>query len=173
MTARSGSAGTGPVVLGRVGAPHGVQGWVKVHSYTDPPDGIAGYGAWDVVLGNEVRRVKVLESKRAGHAIAVRLEGVETREAAQGLSGAEVRVDRSELPEPGPGSYYWHDLVGLEASNREGQALGRVEEILEMPAHPVIVLRGDRERLVPLVRERLVAVDLGQGRLTLDWHPDD
>jgi 16S rRNA processing protein RimM len=51
--------------------------------------------------------------------------------------------------------------------------LGRVAEILEMPAHPVLVLEGDRQRLVPLVAERLVAVDLDAGRLTLDWHPDD
>ena len=160
-------------MLGKVGAPHGVQGWVKVHSYTDPPEGIAKYPVWDVVRGTEVRRMTVLEAKRAGGAVAVRLEGLDSREAAQGLTGAEVRVDRAELPEPGQGSYYWHDLIGLEASNREGQPLGRVGDILEYPAHPVLVLVGERERLVPLVPERLVAVDLGQGRLTLDWHPDD
>ena len=117
--------------------------------------------------------MKVLEAKRAGSAVAVRLEGLESREAAQGLTGAEVRVDRAELPEAGPGSYYWHDLIGLEATNREGQPLGRVGDVVEYPAHPVLVLVGERERLVPLVRERLVAVDLGQGRVTLDWHPDD
>jgi 16S rRNA processing protein RimM len=173
MTARTGEDGREPVVLGRVGAPHGVQGWVKVFSYTEPPEGITDYPEWDVVRGTEVRRMTVLESKRAGQGIAVRLEGIETREAAQMLSGAEVRIDRSELPEAGPGEYYWHDLVGLEASNRDGQSLGRVAEILELPAHPVIVLRGERERLVPLVPERLVAVDLAGGKLTLDWHPDD
>ena len=173
MTARTGEVGRETVVLGRVGAPLGVQGWVRIHSYTDPPEGIANYAALELARGADVRRVRVLETKRAGQGMAVRLEGIETREAAQMLSGAEVRVDRSELPDPGPGTYYWHDLIGLEASNRDGQRLGRVEEILELPAHPVIVLRGDRERLVPLVRERLVAVDLAGGRVTLDWHPDD
>jgi 16S rRNA processing protein RimM len=69
--------------------------------------------------------------------------------------------------------YYFADLVGLEAVNREGDALGRIAEILELPAHPVLVLHGDRERLVPLVQERLVKVDLDAGRLTLDWHRDD
>jgi 16S rRNA processing protein RimM len=115
----------------------------------------------------------VLESKRAGQAIAVRLEGVETREAAQMLTGAEVRVDRSELPAPEPGEYYWHDLVGLAAFNREGQSLGRATEVMELPAHPVLVLQGERERLVPLVPDRLVAVDLEAGKVTLDWHADD
>jgi 16S rRNA processing protein RimM len=165
--------GRPPVVLGRIGAPHGLLGWVKVFSYSDPPESIVDYPAWDVVRGTEVRRVTVLESKRAGQGIAVRIEGIDSREAAQMLSGAEVQVDRSELPEPGAGSYYWHDLVGLSASNRDGAALGRVAEVLELPAHPVLVLRGDRERLVPLVPDRLVAVDLAAGTMTLDWHPDD
>ena len=173
MTARSGGDGRQPVVLGKVGAPFGVRGWVKVFSYTDPPQGIASYPQWEVVRGTEIRRMTVLESKRAGQAIAVRLEGVETREAAQMLTGAEVRVDRSELPAPEPGEYYWHDLVGLAAFNREGQSLGRATEVMELPAHPVLVLQGERERLVPLVPDRLVAVDLEAGKVTLNWHADD
>lgn len=172
MTARTGGE-SGDVVLGKVGAPHGVQGWVKVFSYTDPPEGIAKYGECRIVRGAEVRRTRVLEAKRAGQAMAVRLEGVETRDAAQALTGAEIRVDRSALPPSAPGEFYWHDLVGLVAANREGQPLGRVAGFLEMPAHPLLVLEGDRERLVPLVPQRLVAVDLAAGTVTLDWHPDD
>jgi len=173
MTARTVGKGRQPVVLGKVGAAFGVQGWVKVFSCTVPPQGIASYPEWEVVRGSEVRRMAVLDSKRAGQAIAVRLEGIDTREAAQMLVGAEVRVDRSELPAPGPGEYYWHDLVGLAAFNRQGQALGRVAEVLELPAHPVLVLQGERERLVPLVADRLAAVDLDAGQVTLDWHVDD
>ena len=161
------------VVLGRIGAPFGVQGWVKVNSYTDPPEGIVNYASWELVRAGQAERRKVLDWKRAGRAVAVRLEGVGSREAAQGLTGCEVRVDRSELPPTAPGEYYWHDLVGLEAVNRDGVPLGRVTEVLELPAHPVLVLAGERERLVPLVRERLVSVDIAAGRMTLDWHPDD
>jgi 16S rRNA processing protein RimM len=161
------------VVLGRVGAPFGVQGWVKVNSYTDPPEGIAGYGSWELVRAGHAERRTVLEWKRAGRAVAVRLEGVDSRDAAQALTGCDVQVDRSELAPTASGEYYWHDLIGLEARNREGASLGRVEGVLEMPAHPVLVLRGERERLVPLVPERLVEVDLGAARVTLDWHPDD
>jgi 16S rRNA processing protein RimM len=163
------------VVLGRVGAPFGVHGWVKVTSYTEPVTRIADYGHWTLARdGRATKQVRVLESKRAGHGLAVKLEGVETREAAQTLTGAEVQVDRSELPPTGPKEHYLHDLVGLDAVNRDGVALGRLEEILDLPAHPVAVLRdGKVERLVPLVPERLVAVDLAAGRVTFDWHPDD
>jgi 16S rRNA processing protein RimM len=161
------------VVLGRIGAPFGVQGWVKVHSYTDPPEGIVKYASWDLWRAGRTERRALRDWKRAGGAMAVLLEGVGSREAARDLTGSEVRVDRAELPPTRPGEYYWHDLIGLEAVNRDGAALGRIESILELPAHPVLVLEGDRQRLVPLVRERLLAVELGAGRVTLEWHPDD
>jgi len=161
------------VVLGRVGAPFGVRGWVKVQSYTDPPEGIVSYVPWHLARNGSLGTRAVLDWKAAGRQIAVQLQGVDTREAAGALTGAEVRVERSALPPTAPGEYYWDDLVGLEAVSGDGEPLGRVAGILELPAHPVLVLKGGRERLVPLVRERLVDVDLGAGRLVLDWHPDD
>ena len=165
--------GRPPVVLGRIGAPHGLMGWVKVQSFTEPFEGIVKYGPWELARGASLGRRAVLEWKRAGSVIAVRLEGVGTREEAQALTGAEVLVERSALAEPGPGEVYWHDLMGLEAFSLTGAPLGRVTGVLELPAHPVLVLRGERERLVPLVPERMAGVDLEAGRLTLDWHPDD
>ena len=121
MTARAGNdSRSDVVVLGRVGAPFGVQGWVKVSSYTDPAEGIADYPAWTLVLGEMSRTVEVLESKRAGRGIAVKLAGIETIEAARGLTGAEVQVDRAELAPVEQGEFYLHDLVGLVACNREG-----------------------------------------------------
>jgi 16S rRNA processing protein RimM len=161
------------VVLGRIGAPFGVAGWVKVNSFTDPLEGIVEFGSWELVRAGQSERRRVLDWKRAGKAVAVQLEGVDTRDAAQELTGCEVQVERLELAPTAEREYYWHDLVGLEARNRDGVVLGRVEGVLDMPAHPVLVLAGDRERLVPLVPQRLVAVDFETGRVTLDWHPDD
>jgi 16S rRNA processing protein RimM len=171
--ARAGGEGDRPVVLGRIGAPFGVQGWLKVQSYTDPVEGIVKYPVWGLSRDGSLGRKAVLDWKRAGPGVAVRLEGVESREAAQALTGAEVCVERAELPPTAPGEYYWHDLIGLDAFSPQGVPLGRVAGILDLPAHPVLLLEGDRERLVPLVPERLAGVDLGAGRLTLDWHPDD
>jgi 16S rRNA processing protein RimM len=161
------------VVLGRVGAPFGVQGWLKVQSYTDPVEGVVDYPAWELHRGSSLGRRAVLEWKRAGSGLAVRLEGIDSLEAARALTGAEVRVERAELPPTAPGEHYWHDLIGLDAFSPAGVPLGRVAGILDLPAHPVLVLGGERERLVPLVQERLAGVDLDAGRLTLDWHPDD
>ena len=172
-TARPGNDGRA-VVLGRIGAPFGVQGWVKVKSYTDPPEGIASYSSWDLVRAGHAERRAVLDWKRAGRAVAVRLEGVESRDAAQALTGCDVRVERSELPPTAPGEYYWHDLIGSRgldaaAASRSGGSTGC------WSCRPIRCwcCAGERERLVPLVPERLVSVDLEAGRLTLDWHPDD
>jgi 16S rRNA processing protein RimM len=160
------------VVLGRFGAPFGVEGWVKLESYTEPPEQILAYRALRAgVAGGEVA---LLDWKRVGRGqIAVRVDGIASREAATGLRGTEVWVPRADLPPAAPGEYYFADLIGLKAVNREGDALGEVADILELPAHPVLVLRGERERLVPLVPERLIKVDLDAGRVTLDWHRDD
>jgi 16S rRNA processing protein RimM len=174
MAARTGDdSRRNVVVLGRVGAPFGVQGWVKVSSYTDPAGGIADYRTWTLVREGKSNVVEVLDSKRAGRGIAVQLAGVDTVESARALTGAEVQVSRAELPPAEAGEFYLHDLLGLDAVNREGQSLGRVDGFLELPAHPVAVLQGDRERLVPLVPDRIVEVDLEAGRITLDWHVDD
>jgi 16S rRNA processing protein RimM len=160
------------VVLGRFGAPFGVEGWVKLESYTKPPEQIVGYGGLRVGAAGGV--VAVRDWKRAGRGqLAVQVEGVSDRDAAAGLRGMELWVRRADLPPAEPGEYYFADLIGLEAVNAQGEPLGRVAEILELPAHPVLVVRGERERLIPLVRERLLGVNLDAGRMTLDWHRDD
>ena len=172
MCAASSSGAGRAVVLGRVGAPFGVHGWVKVTSYTDPPERIASYGDWRI--GPEGVRYEVRGHKRVGRGqLAVQLEGLTSPEAAQRLTGFDVWVERTALPELGPGEYYRDDLVGLEAYNAAGVALGRIGGFMELPAHPVVVLHGERERWVPLVRGRLLEVDLAAGRVTFDWHPDD
>jgi len=168
------SAGDGArfVVLGKFGAPFGVQGWVKVISFTEPPEGIASYRAWRI--GSSDTRRSILDWKRVGRGqIAVQLDGVLSPEAARLLTGEPISVERGELRELPSGEYYREDLLGLEAVNRDGQPLGIVDGFLELPAHAVVVLRGERERLVPLVSGRLVTVDLAAGRVTFDWHVDD
>jgi 16S rRNA processing protein RimM len=169
---RSAGNGSRVVVLGRIGGPFGVQGWVRVDSYTDPAENIASHGSLGFGLGGERRAV--VEWKRVGRGqLALRLEGVDSVEDARRLTGEQVWIGRDELRELPPGEYYRDDLIGLEAVNREGRALGVVDGFIELPAHPVVVLRGKRERLVPLAGGRLIGVDLAAGRVTFDWHEDD
>ena len=83
-----------------------------------------------------------------------------------------IAVPRSELPPLPEGEYYWQDLLGLRVVNCEGVELGEVAEIFATGANDVLVVRGERERLIPFVEPVVVKVDIEASRLTLDWGAD-
>ena len=88
--------------------------------------------------------------------------------------GADVAVHRRQLPAAEAGRYYWVDLIGLSVVNREGIALGTVIALMETGANDVLVVQGERERLIPFVLGRVVLdVDLEAGVIEVDWLPDD
>ncbi|MGA0099177.1 MAG: ribosome maturation factor RimM [Steroidobacteraceae bacterium] len=173
MTASPASPGSGWVGLGRIVGVFGVRGWVKVQSWTDPPEGILGYREW-WLEGDPQGPLKVTpeEGRRHGKLVVARLQGLTDRESAEGLRGREIRVPREHLPPTAPGEHYQVDLIGLEVFNREGVWLGRVDHFVEAPAHPVMVVLGDRERWLPLVRKHIDRVDLEAGRMVVDWDAD-
>lgn len=161
------------IVLGRVTGLFGVRGWVKVFSNTQPREGIANYSHWQLRLGNEWRSFVVEQGQSQGKGVIVKLEGVDDRDAAAALMGADIAIWREQLPPPAEGEIYWADLEGLEVVTVAGQALGRVSHLLETGANDVLVVRGERERLIPFVRGQVVTeIDLDGGRLVVDWDPD-
>jgi 16S rRNA processing protein RimM len=159
-------------VLGRLGGAFRFEGWIKVRSFTDPEENLLDYDSWLMAEQDQWRAVKVIDARTTSKEILVKLEGIDSREAAMVLSGREIGVMRSELPQTQSGEHYWDDLVGLQAHSPDGALLGRIEQILDMPAHGVLQIRGERQHLVPLVKERIIAVDLAAGRITLDWMAD-
>lgn len=169
------SAETGPdlVTVGKVAGLYGVRGWVKVYSHTEPRDNILKYSPWHLRLRDERWTMEVLEGRRHGKGIVASLTGCEDRDAARRLLGADIRVARSQLPPLAPDDYYWIDLVGLRVVNRDGVELGRVDHLLETGANDVLVVQGDRERLIPYVPADVVLqVDLQDGVLRVDWDAD-
>ncbi|MGL6250402.1 MAG: ribosome maturation factor RimM, partial [Billgrantia desiderata] len=109
--------------------------------------------------------------------------GVDSREAAERVAGAEILLPKAELPQLEGDEYYWHQLEGLTVVTREGVVLGRVAYLFETGANDVMVVKGDpqgeppaiddRERLLPfLPDEVIVAVDLAGGTMTVDWDPE-
>ena len=162
-----------PVILGRIGAPHGVRGRVRVQSYARPPESILEFRQWWLDAGDDwhVRTHSGAEVRANG--IVVSLEGCDSREAAAALRHAAIAVPRSELPTPEPDEYYWFDLVGLQVETTEGVSLGQVDHLFETGANDVLVVRGERERLIPWVQGRFVqSVDIAAGRIVVDWDPE-
>jgi 16S rRNA processing protein RimM len=157
------------IEVGRLGAAHGVRGWLRVQSFTDPPQRLFEWKRWRLQSGAEVN---VLEARPQGNGWIAQLEGIEDRDAAGRLSGQVVLVDRDELPATTGREYYRADLVGFEARTLEGVLLGVVDYFIDTPGNAVMVIKGTREYLVPMVAQYLRSVDQQSRRLVVDW-PED
>ncbi|WP_407922441.1 ribosome maturation factor RimM [Acidihalobacter prosperus] len=160
--------------MARVSAPFGVKGWVKVHSYAEPPEALLDFPVWQLGRAGEWHERRVIEGRaQSGPVLAVRFEDVEDRDQAALLRGLEVAIAREALADLPEGEYYWADLIGLTVVNADGSRLGAVERLMETGANDVLVVRGDRERLIPFIRPHVVrAIDLEAGELQVDWDAD-
>jgi 16S rRNA processing protein RimM len=156
--------------MGRVLAPYGVRGWLKVRPETEQPESLLSYRTWRLAADGGWRDYRLAEGRVHGGSILVaRLEGVDDRDQAARLQNMPIAVARSALPPAPEGEYYWADLIGLAVVNREGVELGVVDEMFATGANDVLVVRGDRERLIPFIESVVVEVDLRGSRLTVDW----
>lgn len=162
------------VALGRVTGAHGLQGWIKVYSDTSPRENIASYGRLYLDQGQGWQSWKVSSGRRQGKAVVLKLKGCKDREAAEALAGAAIAIRRDQLPElEAPDDYYWTDLEGLSVETVSGEPLGKVDHLFETGANDVLVVKGERERLVPFIWEQVILeVDLEDGRLVVDWDPE-
>ena len=117
--------------------------------------------------------MSVCEGKAHGKGIIARLDSIHDRDEATRLIGADIAVDREQLPQTAGDEYYWTDLIGLTVINREGITLGQVDYLLETGANDVLVIKGERERLIPFVLSHTVLdIDLVQRVLQVDWDVD-
>lgn len=147
-----------------------MKGWVRVFSYTDPRDNIVHYQPWYLRCDGTWQARRVAEGKRHGKGVIVRLEGCEDRDQAAALMDCEIGVRRDQLPPTAPGEYYWNDLLGLDVVTVQNEPLGKVDHLLETGANDVLVVQGERERLIPFVRGKVVMqVDLEAGVIQVDW----
>ena len=162
------------VVLGRVLSAHGVRGWLKIQSFTEPPEGILQYRHWQLrEAGQAPRPVRVAAAEFDGRWLRVSLEGVADRDAAELLRGAQIEVKRADLPPPGEHEYYRDDLLGCAVRNQEGVALGTVSHFVDAPAGAVMVVRGEaREHWVLATPTHLKKVRLAEREIEVDWPAD-
>lgn len=160
-------------MLGRIVGLFGVRGWVKVFSYTDPREAVLEYQGLLLGQNGQWKTADVAEGQRHGKSVIAHFKGIDDRDQAEALVGAEIGVSRDALPDPTDGRYYWTDLIGMEVVHLDGTVLGTIESMLETGAHDVMVLTGDQERLIPFVTDKIVLnVDLAEKRVSVDWEWD-
>lgn len=161
-----------PVTLGEIGRAYGIKGWVWVNSFTRPAENIRRYRQWFLQddSGGRWYKVKSISSQSKG--LVAQLDGVVGRDQAEAIKGLTIVVDAADLAPPGKNEYYWRDLIGCRVRTQDGVELGVVDGLLETGANDVLVVKGDRERLIPFVPDEVVlSVEIAAGQLTVDWDP--
>lgn len=164
------------VVLGRIAGVFGLRGELKVESYTAPSEGICDYSPWLIKRGgaadDQAVEVAVVEGRPHGKGVVVALQGVTDVDRARALIGSEVLVRRDQLPATAEGEHYWYDLEGMRVVTVDGVELGEVDHLFETGANDVMVVKGDRQRLIPYIPGTIVAVDAEMRTIRVDWDPE-
>jgi len=159
--------------IGKVNGIFGVKGWLKIFSYTEPRENILTYSPWVLKKGKESKEVKVINGRRHGKTVVANLDGLHDRDEAVILNGWDILISPKQLPKPRRDEYYWADLVGLQVKTSDGIVLGVIDSMLETGANDVIVVRGDRERLIPFIQgQTVINIDLNAGLMIVDWDAD-
>jgi len=159
------------VCLGVVTGPHGVQGAVRIKSFTEEPEDIAHYGP---LADDSGRRSFELELIGAAKGVVLaHLSGVEDRDQAEALRGLRLHLPRAALPQTEAEEYYHADLIGLEAVLGDGTPVGRVRAIYDFGAGDTLELTRPcgSPIMVPFTRAVVPTIELAAGRLVLDPPP--
>ena len=161
------------ILLGRVHGAFGVRGELRIESFTDPESALLRYAPLQLRDGRgQARPLEGMTGRATPKGLVATIPGVDDKDAADALRGAEIFAPRSALPPPAPGDY-WVDLEGLEVVTTTGVVLGRVSHLMSTGANDVLVVAGDRERLIPFREpDYVTGVDFEARRVTVDWDPE-
>ena len=166
------------ITVGQVLGPHGIRGWVKIRSFTDPEEQLFGYEPLYLKQRAGQVNLEVEARKALTKGWSVKLKGVDDRNAAELLKGVDIVMPSAALPELAENDFYWRDLIGMAVVSK-GVLLGVVSNMLETGANDVLVVKGtqdsvdEQERLIPFLLDRfVVGVDKASNTIEVDWDPE-
>ncbi len=165
------------IQVGRINGLFGVQGWVKVYSWMRPPQQILDFRHWwlepeSAHKEHDRSGYSLVSGRCHGKGLVVQLQGCHDRDAAAALLNRQIHIDKAEFPKLEEGHYYWHQLIGLSVQNQDQVNLGTVDELLETGANDVLVVSGERQRLLPYIPAVVLDVDLEKRLIQVDWDPE-
>ena len=162
-----------PVAIGRIGAPHGLRGFVRLQSFTEPKQNILSFEDLLLKQGKQWRAVTLESIRESGATYVAKFAGIENRDQAATLTHASVGVDRALLPElEYEDEQYWVDLIGLHVHNESNHCLGVVVELFETGANDVLVVKDSagKEQLIPYVPDLFISkVDKNNNCIHVKW----
>jgi 16S rRNA processing protein RimM len=161
------------VIIGRFGRPHGIKGFVTVHSFTDPRDNMMRYNDWHALINNTWQPIKLLSVETHSKAIVALVEGFPEREAVARLTNVDIAVSKEQLSTLEPGEYYWHQLLGMSVIDTKGNSFGKVIDIMPTGSNDVLVIQGEKRHLIPyLPGQFIMNVNDKEHIITVDWDTD-
>ncbi len=162
------------IEVGKISGVYGVQGWVRIFSHTDPRDGILQYNPWYLRLNNEWVEIELEEgrSHMGEKSVVAKLAGYDDRDVVREIMDARIAIRKEQLPDL-EDEFYWSELIGLTVKTEKGEVLGVIDSMMETGAHDVMILQGNRERLIPYVWDDIILeVSLEDQEMIVDWDPE-
>ena len=173
------ASATDLVIMGRIVAPYGVFGWLKVLPETEQLDGLLDYKTWWVGKNesgkdSDWRKLKVEETKIHNDVIVVKLQGITERDGALACKGKQVAVPKALLPKLKADEYYWSDLIGLNVKNMQAVDFGKIIDVFATGANDVIATKSEAgiERLIPYIEGTILEVNMADKTMLVDWDAD-
>lgn len=166
------------IVLGRIVAPFGIKGWVRIAPFGDDPESWAEMPQWWIAPTEDTpadkwQSVELSACKTHGPGLIASFVEAPSRNVAEELKGWFIAAPREMLPDPGEDTWYWGDLTGLAVINRKNEALGEVANLISTGPHDVLCVKDEKtERLIPFVATYVIEVDEEARRITVDWNKD-
>ena len=148
--------------VGKIVNTHGVRGEVKLVPWADSPDFLLQFKT--LYLDEKPLRVRAARVHK--ETVILALEGVEDVNAAMALKEKVLCIRRSDAKLP-RGSFFVQDILGAEVFDEQGEKLGVLADVLDLPGNSVYVVKGEREILIPAVPEFILHTDADAGRITV------
>jgi 16S rRNA processing protein RimM len=162
------------VLVGAIGKPYGVKGWIKINSYTEPVSNILDYLPWYLEVPSKPSSphilIEIVSSRTHGQQILALLANCTTPESACFYTSYKIYVERERFFPLAEGEYYWADLEGLKVYTCENTYLGILSAIFATGANDVLVITGKKRYLVPFLLDQTIkSVDLESKTMIVDW----
>jgi 16S rRNA processing protein RimM len=168
------------IVLGRIGEPYGIKGWIRIQPFGDDPLAWRKMSWWHLAANEQApwQAFRLTDYKAHGKYLIAQFAEIGSRAAAEKLAGHLIGAPREDLPPTAENEFYWADLIGMQVETFSSQPLGKVTGLLETGAHTVLRVQAHtddndeaRERLLPFVATVVAEVDQQTRKIQVDWDP--
>ena len=157
------------LLVGKINGFFGVQGWVKIFSYTKPRKNILEYQPWYFLDNETYKVIEITSGREQSKTIVAQVKGINNRDEALQLIGKDLYINKDQLPELDNDAHYWYELTGFQVINKNEVDLGIVDYFVDTGSNHVLVIKGETEHWIPYIEPFLVSVDKHKKVISVDW----